>query len=32
MRFADDPEVPHVQRHRSFLKEHVVFKEVTFGI
>ncbi|URD78394.1 hypothetical protein MUK42_19060 [Musa troglodytarum] len=22
-----DPEVPQVQRHRSFLKEHVVFKE-----
>nr|XP_048321450.1 serine/threonine-protein phosphatase 4 regulatory subunit 3-like isoform X2 [Ziziphus jujuba var. spinosa] len=22
-----DPEVPHVQHHRSFLKEHVVFKE-----
>ncbi|XP_031264451.1 serine/threonine-protein phosphatase 4 regulatory subunit 3-like [Pistacia vera] len=22
-----DPEVPHVQHHRNFLKEHVVFKE-----
>ncbi|CAL5393420.1 unnamed protein product [Camellia sinensis] len=22
-----DPDIPHVQRHRSFLKEHVVFKE-----
>lgn len=22
-----DPEVPHVQQHRNFLKEHVVFKE-----
>ncbi|KAI9122934.1 hypothetical protein K1719_005823 [Acacia pycnantha] len=22
-----DPEVPHVQNHRTFLKEHVVFKE-----
>lgn len=27
--FADDPEVPCVQHHRNFLKEHVVFKEVT---
>ncbi|XP_034214568.1 serine/threonine-protein phosphatase 4 regulatory subunit 3 isoform X3 [Prunus dulcis] len=25
-----DPEVPHVQHHRNFLKEHVVFKEVYF--
>ncbi|KAI9086093.1 hypothetical protein K1719_031926 [Acacia pycnantha] len=23
-----DPEVPHVQNHRTFLKEHVVLKEV----
>ncbi|KAG2597413.1 hypothetical protein PVAP13_5KG256100 [Panicum virgatum] len=23
----DDPEVPRVQRHRAFLKDHVVFKE-----
>lgn len=29
-KYADDPEVPHVQNHRSFLKEHVVFKEVYF--
>ena len=28
MYFADDPEVPNVQHHRNFLKEHVVFKEV----
>jgi protein phosphatase-4 regulatory subunit 3 len=27
-----DPEVPHVQHHREFLKEHVVFKEVYFVI
>lgn len=26
--FVDDPEVPKVQNHRAFLKEHVVFKEV----
>lgn len=32
MLLADDPEVTHIQHHRSFLKEHVVFKEVTFGI
>ena len=25
---SDDPEVPHVQHHRKFLKEHVIFKEV----
>ena len=25
---ADDPEVPHTQQFRNFLKEHVVFKEV----
>ena len=25
----DDPGVPHSQHHRNFLKEHVVFKEVT---
>ena len=25
---ADDPEASHVQHHRDFLKEHVVFKEV----
>lgn len=25
---ADDPDIPHVQHHRSFLNEHVVFKEV----
>lgn len=25
--FVDDPDVPHV-RHRDFLQEHVVFKEV----
>lgn len=29
---SDDPEVPHVQHHRKFLKEHVVFKEVYFVI
>jgi len=27
--FTDDPGVPHSQHHRNFLKEHVVFKEVT---
>jgi hypothetical protein len=29
---SDDPEVPHVQHHREFLKENVVFKEVYFVI
>lgn len=28
MWLPDDPEVPYVQRHRNFLKEHVIFKEV----
>jgi hypothetical protein len=26
-----DPEVPKTQNHRSFLKEHVVFKEVLYS-
>lgn len=25
---TDDPEIPHTQQFRKFLKEHVVFKEV----
>lgn len=25
----DDPEVPHTQQFRNFLKEHVVYKEVS---
>lgn len=26
----DDPDILHVQHHRNFLKEHVVFKEVMY--
>ena len=28
---SDDPEVPHVQHHRKFLKEYVIYKEVYLG-